>query len=334
MEKQQIISFIKEQILSGKISNSDLIGITNNGGGEINSTEESKVPNNNSRNLTNIFYVIGVAIAIIGVIILIAQNWDEIGFAGRILVTLGIGLVTYITALLIKGSEHRVLSQSMFTISAILSPMGIFVLLNEYNINIDININIILSIGLAIVYGFALYISKRNILSIFTIAFSTWAYYAFIAKIFDIGYLYGTDIIKWATMLIGLAYILIAYGYYSNNDIPDKADKKEKVAIKNILYSLGTIAILGAGISVGGFFDIIFIAIIFAAFYASIFLKNSSMIIIAGIFLISHILKLTSKYFLDSIGWPIALIISGFIVMGVGYLTYYINKRFIKETSL
>ena len=343
MNKQQIISFILTQLASGRISNSDLIDIARNNPissqdnivRQNNDTTDSSLKSGefreNSRNLTKVFYVIGMVIAIIGIIILIGQNWDKIGFAGRILVTLGISFTTYIIALLIKSSEHRIISQIMFIISAILSPMGIFILLGEYKIDIDLNINIMISLGLAVIYGFAFFISKKNILAVFVTAFVTWAYYAFIAKIFNIEYANSEDIIKWATMLLGLAYIFIAYEYASLCGKTDGTDKKEKTIIKNLFYSLGTIAILGAGISIGGTFDIIFIAIIFMAFYASVYLRSAFMLVLAGMFLITHTLKLTGEYFVDSIGWPIALIGSGFIIIGVGYLTYYLNKKFISK---
>ena len=95
------------------------------------------------------------------------------------------------------------------------------------------------------------------------------------------------------------------------------------------IYGFGTLAILGAGIFIGGVFDLILIALIFAVFYGSVYLKSRSMLIFGAIFLMAHIIKLTSKYFVGSVGWPVALIIVGFLVIGVGYMTFYLNKRFM-----
>ncbi len=332
MDKQQVISFIKSQLSSGKISKSDLLNIE--GGSESSSKPyDINLENNKSaHNLTNVFYVIGAVIAVIGVVILISQHWDDIGATGRVGVTLGIGLVAYIAALLMGKSEQRIISQAMFTISVFLSPMGIYILLNEAKVTIDINTSIMISIGFAIVYGFALLISRRNVLSVFTTAFITWTYYSFLTKLFDGLYMFENNIFQWATMILGIAYILVAYGYSSLVEKSEGADKNEKTAIKNLFYTAGTVAVLGSGISIGGSFDLIFIAIIFAAFYASVYVKNTSMLILAGMFLIAHIFKLTSRYFIDSIGWPVALILSGFLVIGIGYITYYLNKKYIKNS--
>lgn len=40
-----------------------------------------------------------------------------------------------------------------------------------------------------------------------------------------------------------------------------------------------------------------------------------------------YILKITSEYFADSLGWPLALMIAGFGMIGVGYLTVYIKRK-------
>ncbi|MEK7095494.1 MAG: DUF2157 domain-containing protein [Patescibacteria group bacterium] len=325
MNKEQIISFIKEQVAAGKISNGDLLNMTQNTVTE----HKEEAP---TRNLTSVFYAIGGVIAVIGVAILVAQNWEEIGFAGRILVTLGISLVAYVVGLVMRSPESRVLSQVMFTISVALAPMGTFILLQEADVNFTLNVQILISLVLAVIYGVALLISKRNILSIFTLAFLTWTYFAVVLKIFDIENLRDMDILKWTVMILGFSYLLIAYGYgVLSKRATDMIDRREKSGIKSILYGLGTIGVLGAGISIGGAFDLIFIAFIFAFFYGSVYLKSTGILILASLFLIGHIIKLTARYFIDSINWPVALIITGFVVIGIGYLTYYLNKKFISS---
>ena len=79
----------------------------------------------------------------------------------------------------------------------------------------------------------------------------------------------------------------------------------------------------------GGIFDLITIALIFAAFYGSIYLKSRSMLTLAALFLMGHIVQLTARYFVNSIGWPVALIAVGFLIIAIGYGTLYLNKKFI-----
>ncbi len=325
MDKQQIISFITEQVREGKITKADLFAITDGG------VPASEVKEHASKNLITTFYSIGTIIALIGVSILVGQHWDEIGFIGRILVSLGISLVTYVSALLLTKPSQNTLSQVMFTISAALAPLGVYVMLKEANIVMDTSVQIATALSLTFIYGVAFWISRKNVLVLLSIGFATWAYFAGLKNFLD--YNFTSDLTKWASMLLGFSYILVGYGYYKAVLPVDDTDKKQKNSVRGILYALGTFAILLAGISVGDYFDIIFIAFIFAAFYGSVFLKSRGMLILGALFLVAHIIKLTSKYFVGSIGWPIALIGVGFLVIGVGYFTFYLNKRFLRTVN-
>jgi uncharacterized membrane protein len=329
MEKQQIIAFIQNQIEARKISREDLLVIAHGlpeSSITIGSTPTTAaaIQENTSKNLINVFYVIGALIVLIGVVILIAQNWDEIGFIGRVGVTLGISLITYITALLFSKTAHNVLSQVMFTLSAVLAPFGTFILLDEMRIDLDSATQVIMSLVFVIIYSVAYFISRKNILVLIVTTFATWAYYAFLFNLFEED-LFNDNLITWATMVLGFSYFAIGYGFAAMNS----SDGGERRSVSHVLYASGTLAVLGSGIALGGIWDLIFIALIFATFYVSVFLRSRAMLVLAAGFLVGHIIKLTSKYFLDSIGWPLALILCGFAVIGVGYMTYYVNKKYI-----
>ncbi len=326
MDKKQIISFIEEQLKTGNISKNDLLSISQ---GLPSTSSEGSTKEDSSRRLINTFYSIGAIIALVGVAILIAQNWNEIGFGGRILVTLGISIVTYISALLLRSPEQKVISQVMFTLAAALAPLGSYVLLNEASINFTWGVQLMTAIILFVVFGAALFISKRNILLLISIGFATWAYYTLILKAFGDGI--DDDYLKWATMLLGVSYILIGYGYKLVWPPVDQSDDHEKRALQKVLYGFGTLTVLSAGIVVGDNFDLFYIILIFGAFYGSVYLRSRAMLLLASLFLMGHIIKLTGRYFVDSIGWPVALIIVGFLVIGVGYMTFFLNRKFISS---
>ena len=325
MDKQQIISFIEEKIREGKISKDDIVAIGSMQAGQPNEITKMET----SKNLIGILYGVGAIIAIIGVCILISQHWDEIGFAGRVGVTLGISLMTYFIALVLSKREQRVISQVLFTVSAVLAPLGSYVFLQEAQIDFNFTAQLGTSCALAAIFGVAWYITRRNILTLITIAFATWAYYATILKLFDFSINDSSFIIKWVTIVLGLSYISIAYGHQSSVQSSDARDAKEKKAIENILYNLGTLAVLIAGVTMDGVIELLYIGIIFLVFYGSVLLKNKSMLFSGALFLIIHIIRLTSQYFADSFGWSISLIFVGFFVIGVGYVTLYLNKKFI-----
>ncbi len=322
MEKHDIVSYIETQLKEGKITRDDLRAIA--------AKPSEKPQAETSRSLIKVFYAIGATIVVIGVAILLAEHWDEIGFVGRIFFSLGVALITYIAALLMRERTQRALSQVLFIISAALAPFGVFVFLREAGIDFGAGVQATAALILAVIYGSAFAISRKNILTLVTLGFVTWTYYAVIAYLFSSAqYVEISDIAKWSTMIIGAAYLLLAYGYSSAVKPTDEADGKEKVAVRDIVNCLGALALLGAGIAVGGLFDLVYIAFIFAAFYGSVYLKSRAMLFLGAIFLMAHIIKLTSKYFAGSIGWPIALIIVGFLIIGVGYLALYLNRKYI-----
>lgn len=332
MEKQQVITFIKDQLALGSISNDDLLGIAGHeaprpalGSPAVHESGES------SKNLIHTFYVIGAIIAVIGVAILIGQNWNEIGFMGRVIVSLGISLVTYSAGLLFRRPDQRVLSQVMYTVAAALAPLGAYVLLSEAGQELTYPIQLAIASVLAVIFGSAFLISRRNILVLITIAFATWAYYAVVLDLVGGSLFMVSDFLKLAIMLLGASYLLVGYGYQSSAHAADMSEEKEVRAVENMLYGLGTAAILGAGISFGGIFDLFVILFIFGAFYGSVYLKSRAMLIFGALFLMAHIVKLTSEYFVDSIGWPVALILIGFLVISVGYITFNLNKRFFNS---
>jgi hypothetical protein len=336
MDKQQIVSFIEGQLASGKISKEDLVNLAQ--GVQVSQPQSSYAnvdvgvailaEQDNSRNIIHTFYIIGAIIAVVGVVVLLFQNWDEIGFIGRILVTLGIFFVTYVTGLFLKNPEQRILSQVMFTISAVLAPMGTYVLLTELGVNSSWSVQLTIQLIWFVIFGIALFISKRNILVPITVGFASLAYYTFVLKVLGNEGYYNNSILMWSFMLLGASHILIGYGYQMLWPSNDQNSLSEKKATQNLLYGFGSVILLGSGMSIGGMFDLFFIILIFGAFYGGVYLKSRSMFILGAFFLMAHIIKLTTKYFVYSVGWPVALIASGFAVIGVGYFTFYLSKKY------
>ena len=53
------------------------------------------------------------------------------------------------------------------------------------------------------------------------------------------------------------------------------------------------------------------------------------MLVVASVMLMGYIMKLTSEYFAGDLGWPLALVIAGLLLMAVGYLAFVMNKRYL-----
>jgi hypothetical protein len=321
MDKTQILSLVQEKIKEGIITSDDLQKV-------MHEEQESKQAHV-TKNITNIFYIIGALIILIGAVILTVQNWDDIGFIGRVLVTFGISLATYLPSLFLRDSINRILSQVLFLVSAILAPIGIVVLFSEFDMNFGSLEQTLSAAALCLIFSIAFFYTKRNILVIISMFFATWGYYALLGHLFSM----TSDLTKLATMIFGVSYILLARYYQDRLTAVDSAERKERRSVENILYGIGTIGILAPAIFIGGIFDLLAIALIFAAFYASVFVKSKAMLIFAAIFLITYVIKITSDYFVNSVGWPLALIVIGFLIIGIGYGTLYLNRRYLTNKA-
>jgi hypothetical protein len=76
--------------------------------------------------------------------------------------------------------------------------------------------------------------------------------------------------------------------------------------------------------------DALYVPVIFAVLFLSVYLKSQAFLRVGSAFLMFYIIKISSKYFTDSLGWPLALVLAGFLLIGVGYFAHYLSNKYIK----
>lgn len=339
MDKQQVVDLIKQKLSDGVISKNDLNLLINGQGSEnivnnitapvVNQSVESE--SSIGEKLIHSLYAIGALILLIGIVILLVQNWTDIGFSGRILSTLGVSVISYVIALLLSNKEDNPLSEVLFAISAIVSPIGIYVLLRESGYEINENTFLIYSLILSVFFGITKFFSKSKIIILVTVFFSTSFYFSAIYKMFKSLYLNNfDDIIKIAVIVLGLAYFLIAYGYDLLIKNKNQILKMEDKAVSGVLYTLGSPAIIIPFMTYDGFFDFITLLIIFAIAYLGFIVRSKIVFFISSIALVIQISMITWEYFRNSIGWPIMLIIIGVVIIATAFVSINISKKINK----
>lgn len=327
MDRDQLLNLIKDKLDSGLISRQDLADVS---GGNlpqsqsvVTSTKEKEPTDHNSK-IVHVLYAIGVIIIVIGVIVLIAQSWDEIGLIGRVGVTLGLAFIAYVVGLLRSKEENNTLSQVMFLLASVLAPGGVFILLDGLGISINAISNIGTSLILLIVFGLAQYIVRNRILVITLIAYATWLYFALIVEyISDITIFNISTVIKLLVIVLGIAYYLFAYWYTKREDtltaVSSKRDRHQAKAITHILYALGALAIIVPFMTFEGVWDFFAILIICAITYLGYAISSKITFAIGVITFTIQLIAISWRYFADSLGWPISMILSGIVVIAIGY---------------
>ncbi len=332
MDKEQLISLIRQKVTDGVISKNEIFSIFDDKKDPVGSLDidKEKEQIGAGNKFVNALYVIGVIIIIVGILILLFQNWREIGFLGRVSSTLGIATVAYIIAFATVRTGEEKLSQVMFLLSAVVAPIGVYVLLSEAGYRIGLNTYMISSVILTLFYGLTQVYAKNRILVLVTIFYGTSLYFSSIAKITElVGYSLPENLLKNAVIILGFAYYLIAYGYskITNNDTENN---KEKDVVSNFIYSIGSLFILVPFMTFGGVWDFLALIIIFAVAYLSFFVKSKFMFFISAGFLVAQLVSLTWEYFRDYTSWPIMLILIGAFTIGIAYVSIRLSKKIKK----
>lgn len=340
MNKDQVIEVIKTSINQNVITRDEVIAVANIGSTNSRNTHEATNSEKES-NIPKVLYSIGGVIAVTGILVLLGNNWDTIGFIGRWLATVGLGLATFVSAFMVyKKPEYNVLSQVLFSISSIASLIGGFVWLGESSIAYwdGPDSALLISLVLLAIFGTALYAAKKGVLHIVSTVFFTIAYYAFVSKLlkgsgFDLFAL--KDIVVYASMILAIGYFMygswISRGASITQNTPVEAGLSD--AAKKIFSSIYTFAafslFLISALFLGGIWNLIYAFIAIGAVVLSVKLKTRIGLVVTSIAIGIYCIKISVEYFADSISFSLALLISGLLIIALGYLTYYLNKKYI-----
>lgn len=324
MNKAELLQELSAKIRAGEISREEVMR-------HLPASPENKHHAGSSKTasyftVANMLYVLGAAIVVIGIIFFVSQVWDDIGSAGRIAVTLGLGLLfAALGTMLLKQKPEEALGAVFHCIGGALIPGGALVTLSELSTGVDHPWVVAMTFAAIFAfYSLLNYVHKNAVLTFFAIANGTAFLYLALNAMLD-GQSYNEDdMYTYLTMAIGVSYLLLGHGF---------RDGWNKILI-GMLYFFGITGLLGAGFS--QVFDsvpwqLFYFLLILGGLWVSVFLKSRSILVISTLFLIAHVSYITGEYFADSIGWPISLILLGFVFIGLGFASITINKRYIRK---
>lgn len=324
MTRDETLQSIKYLASQGVLTESEVLQAYREGSG---TSESLKATLEHHLTITKVLYGLGGIIVVAGIIFLIGQMWDSFGAGAQVFVTLGSAIALYVAAVLLHSyKQWQSLATLFFVMAAAVMPVGIYVTLFHVATGGDAWMGQLIMAGIpAVVYFASYWLFRRPILFLIGQLFATWAMYAIVGRLLEdsgASSEFVGNVWAYVTLLVGLVYTYLGYAF-----IP--TDKKD---LTGVLYFLGSASALAAGFALTFLQDpwiLIYFLLILAAMYVSTVLKSRSMLIFGAIALIAHLTHVSFEYFADSLGWPLALIISGFIIIGVGYGTVVLHKRFI-----
>jgi hypothetical protein len=254
-----------------------------------------------------------------GLAVFIGMQWDDLNSPARVIVTLGSGLALFAMAYIAQFDprvEKAVLP--LFVISAALQPFGIAVALDEFSDTKNwLNANLAIATVMLIQQGLVFWKTRRTALLFTTLVFGTFAV-GIALDVLDA----DEDLIF---LILGISTILISI----------RIDKTAHRVITPFWYFCGSV------IFFWGFFEIVehsvveifFLGAACGMVYLSTYLRSRTLLFTSTIALLSFIGYFTAQHFIDSIGWPIALILLGFLMIGLSAVAFRISRKYMGEES-
>lgn len=329
MTKEELLAELSAKVSSGEVSLNEVLSRLN-----MPAQAAASEPRNAPLALkhfsaTKLLYVIGTIIVVVGIVVLVSQVWEGVGVPGRIFVTLGLGfLLTMLGSLLTKSRPETSIGSVFHAMGGMLIPGGAMVTLSELGVNLDSPWPVAGVFGLLFAfYALLCYVHKSAILTFFAIANGTAFVYLLVAALLDNSVYGNWDVYAYLTMAVGASYILLGYAFTSGWN----------AKLVSILYAFGSIAFMSAAFS--RVFDsvpwqMLYFFIVAGGMFLAVYMRNRVVLAVSTLFLIGHISYITGEYFADSVGWPICLVVLGFIFIGLGYASVNLSKKYITSQQV
>jgi hypothetical protein len=284
-----------------------------------------------SKNLSiaQILYYIGGGIVFLGIAILVGQNWATLGFLTKLLATLGSGIAAYFVGLLFSRDKRtEVVGSAFYLISALVTPIGLWVVFDNAGFASTLGMQTLISGIMLLTYLLSLFVFRKNIIVLFSILFGTWFFFSLTSWLIE-----GAPIISpekfdfYHIIITGIAYMFLGHAFSKDS---------ERAPLSGFLYGFGVFGFLAAALALGNwkpnqnvFWELIYPFLVFGALFLSVNIKSRAFLIWGTVFLMGYILKITAEYFSTGLGWPLALVIAGLLMIGVGYMSVSINKKYL-----
>jgi hypothetical protein len=333
MDRQELLDKVRELSAMNLVSREEVLEAYDQGQNHIGSQKYDHVLTSKI-GISDLLYYIGGAIVFFGIAIFIAQNWTTINTPTKLIATLGVSIMAFICARLFDKQENtRGIATGFDLISALVAPFGFYVLLDTLGLRIESSGSLSVLIAILFLVYLASFIAlRRTLYLLFSILLATAFYFSFTNWLVEgNGYFQTSAFFEYRLLLAGLAYITLGY-YFSQTT---------RRVLTGFLYSFGVLGFLGSAMALGGwspnqniFWEIFFPFCVFGVIFASVFLQSRSFLTFGALFLMGYIMKITGEYFSAGLGWPLALVLAGLLLIAVGYGWVYVNREYINKKAL
>ncbi len=248
-----------------------------------------------------------------GLGLLVSMLWPDLGSAERVVITLGPGIAAFaLGCLWHRDPRFARAATPLFLVAGFLLPTGLFVFLDEFVPRAGHPELAALAVfgALAFQHGLAYAQLRRASLLFLAIAFWAGALGSAMAWL-DI----DADI---TALTVGISLVALAR----------HAGVAGHGGVAPFWYFLGGgLLLAGAfGLLKGEPLELAYLAITGAMIYLSILLSSRSLLFVSVAGLIAYLSYFTYEHFADVIGWPVALIVMGLVMIAVSAYAFKLGQ--------
>ena len=266
--------------------------------------------------LMRVLAYLGGTFVFAGIAAFIALQWDAMNSAARVVITLGPGITACVLAVLSSRDERFEKAVApLFLIAAVLEPVGMLVGFNEFGSGGDARWAALVTAGvIGFQFGAIFGVLRQSMLLLLTVFFVT----LFWMTVFD---LIQMDDERGA-LVIGASLVLAAIGI----------DRTLHTSITPPLYLFGGIAFLYGLFDMveSTPFEILFILAASGFVYLSAAIQSRTLLLVATGGILAYTGWFTGEHFADSVGWPLALMLFGLLMIGMSALAFRIDRQYIR----
>ncbi len=267
--------------------------------------------------LVKVLGYLGGTFIFAGVGIFIALQWESMNSAARVVITLGSGIAAIVLAMLAaREARFEKAATPLFLIAAALEPAGMLVAFEEFGSGGDWRwASLITSGTMMLQFGALFGAFKRSTPVFLLLVFGV----LFWGTALDLLGADGTVL----ALVLGAAMLLAAVG----------VDRTGHRVITPVWYLFGSAAFLY------GLFDsvsetpleIIYLMAAAGFVYLSAALHSRTLLFVATAGILAYTGWFTAQHFANSVGWPLALVGFGLLMIGMSALAFRIDRDYVQE---
>ena len=310
--RQDALLQIQTLLKSHQISESEIHALYQNGDSSVTTESQS------GSLLQRVMIYIGGAFIFMGLCVYIGIIWDDLDSLSRVIISLGSGFVAFILGLFCLGDKRYVLASTpLFIIAAGIQPIGLFVFMDEYlpHTGNVIKAACFVFAFMTIQQFVAFVATQRTSLLFFTLFY----FYAFLSTLLNWMEIDAPE----GPLVIGLTALMVSWG----------VSQTQHKVIAPFYYFCASALTAAAAFDMleDTSADVLLIGVAVGLIYLAIIAASRTVLTVAVISLLAYLGYFTTEYFKDVVSWPIALIIFGFLMVGISVFAVKLGKKIAKQ---